>query len=137
MLSLLTGQTEDGAATGALAKNVGGGIGRKGRSGFSAELAPNTEPGLVFFPTAGNIPRKEAVHGNDQQDQRQGVQNDGYDPQRRDELSQKATYCSQKQEDHFNGEQSVIQIIRSVSSAQKASQFCYNSVSVHRRIPFA
>ena len=80
MLALLTGQTEDGAATRALAKNVGGRICGKGGAIFSAELIPKTKPSLVFFPTAGNISGKEAVHGDDQQDQRQRVQDDGYDP---------------------------------------------------------
>jgi hypothetical protein len=73
VLAFLTGEAKDGAAAGALAENVGRRISGKGGTGLSEEFIPKAEPGLVFFPTAGNIVGKETIHGNDQQDQRQYV----------------------------------------------------------------
>ena len=123
MLALLAGEAEGGAAPGAGAEDVVGGVGGEGIFLLAAEFGLEAEPGLVLLPALRDIAGKEAVHGEDEEHQRGGVQDHGDGGQDRLHFAEYVQNGSEEQEDQFSGEQCVIEAVRSVASVEEAGDF--------------
>ncbi|MBQ4112573.1 MAG: hypothetical protein IJD38_07235 [Clostridia bacterium] len=137
MLAFLSRQAQGSVTFGTNAENVSGGVGGQSRLLFAGEFGLEAEPRFIFSPTSENISGKETVHSEDQDAQGQSVQNDRCNPESGSNLPEKTEYRSQKQKDQFNREQCIVQIIRSISSAEKKRHFFGYFISFHKHIPFA
>ena len=122
MLPRLSGQAQDGAALGASAEDVSRGIGGQGGLLLALEFGGEAKPRLVFPPTLGNVAGEKAIHGPDQQSQRQ-EEEDGRDHrQDGDGMAEDGEDGCRKEQDQLGNKQSVVQRISAVASVEKAGE---------------
>ena len=120
MLALLTGQAQGGAALGAGAEDVGGGIGGESGLGLALEFGGEAEPGLVFLSPFGNIAGEEAVDRPDQKSQGGEVEEDGNKGQDGRVVAQDVEDGAYEEQDQLHDEQGVVEAVRAVASVEEA-----------------
>ena len=119
MLADLAWQAQGGAALGAGAEDVGGGIGGQGGLLLALEFGGEAEPGLVFLTSLGDIPGEEAVDRPDQKSQGGEVEEDGNEGQDRRVVAQNVEDGAHEEQDQLHDEQGVVEAVRAVTPVEE------------------